>query len=250
VLKTGPAELRGLWRELGVREGETLLCHSYLPSFGLLVPGPEAVIDTLLAALGPAGTLVVPTFTYSWFRGEPFDVQNTPGTVGLLGELLRKREGAVRSQDPCFSNAALGARAAELLRRDVPNSFGPGSFHDKLLAAGGKVLLLGVDFRALPLFMHIERMHGAGYRYEKRFTGTIVDAGSRIESEMLHFVRDEKRNPETDRSRISAELDASPECRVVRLAYGEHRCMDAGAIAAKALARLSQDPYFLIKQPV
>lgn len=248
--KTSARELAILWGDLGISPGDTLLCHSYLPSLGLLDPGPGIVIDTLLAAVGPAGTLVVPTFTYSWFKGEPFDVQNSPGTVGLLGELLRNRAGALRSKDPCFSNAAIGARSAELARRDVPNSFGAGSLYDKLLSADAKALLIGLDFRALPLFMHIERMHGVNYRYEKKFTGVILDNGQRIESDMIHFVRDERRNPETDRSRISSELDNCPDCKLVGYGYGEHRCIRMRVIVEKALAQLESNHYFLLKQPV
>jgi aminoglycoside 3-N-acetyltransferase len=250
MLQPDGAALLGLWRDLGLREGDLVLCHSYVPSLGRVAGGPGTIVDTLLAALGPSGTLVVPTFTYSWFRGESYDPQLTPGTVGVLGEIVRKRADAVRSADPCFSNAALGARAAQLMRREGPNSFGPGSFYERLLAAEGKVLLIGVDFTALPLFMHLEHVHGVSYRYEKRFTGNIVDAGRASPGEMVHFVRDEHRNPETDRTRISALLDASPACRRVSFAYGEHRCMAARAVAEEVARQLARDPYFLIKQPV
>ena len=250
MIRTDAASLEALWRELGVQRGDVVLCHSHLPALGRLIPRPETVVEALLAVLGPAGTLVAPTFTYSWFRGEPYDVRRSPGTVGVLGELVRAHPDAVRSLDPCFSNAAIGARAAELLRRDGPASFGAGSFYDKLLRAGGKVLLIGVDFTALPIFMHLEKVHGARYRHDKRFRGEIVDAsGERYEAEMIHYVRDAVMQPQTDRSRISAALDALPACRRVRFAYGEHRLIPAAAIEAEVARRLAHEPNFLIKQP-
>ena len=249
MIRTDAAALCGLWRDLGIGQGEIVLCHSHLPSLGLLQPGPGAVVESLLEALGSSGTLVAPTFTYSWFRGEPYDARRSPGTVGLLGELVRTHPRAVRSLDPCFSNAAIGRDAAELLRRDTPASFGANSFYDKLLRRGGRILLIGVDFTALPLFMHLERINAVPYRYEKRFTGELIVDGRRQASELIHFVRDEKIDPQTDRSRISAALDARPECRRVRFAYGEHRAMPAAAVAAEVARRLAAEPNFLLKDP-
>lgn len=233
-----------------MRAADVVLCHSFLPSLGRVEPAPEAVVESLLAVLGPHGTLIAPTFTYSWFRGQPYDIAHTPGTVGLLGELVRKRPDAIRSEDPCFSNAAVGAAAAAFMRRLGPNSFGPDSFYDRLLRADGKVLLLGVDFTALPLFMHLEHVCQVSYRYEKRFTGITVKDGAQIPGEMVHFVRDEHRNPDTDRTRISAVLDSHPDCRRMRFGYGEHRFIGARLVAAEVAARLAADPWYLIKQPV
>lgn len=64
---TGPLVTRGTiaagLRELGVRSDDTLLVHSSLSSLGWVCGGPVAVVQGLLDALGPDGTLVVPTQT-------------------------------------------------------------------------------------------------------------------------------------------------------------------------------------------
>ncbi|MBW8821656.1 MAG: AAC(3) family N-acetyltransferase, partial [Streptomyces sp.] len=64
---TGPLVTRdtlaGQLRELGVRSGEILLVHSSLSALGWVCGGPVAVVQGLLDALGPDGTLVVPTQT-------------------------------------------------------------------------------------------------------------------------------------------------------------------------------------------
>ena len=48
-------------REVGVVPGDTLLFHSSLSSMGTVVGGPDAVIDGFLDAVGPEGTVAVPT---------------------------------------------------------------------------------------------------------------------------------------------------------------------------------------------
>ena len=50
-------------RTLGVIPGDVLLLHSSYQSLGFVAGGTEAVVLALLAALGPEGTLVVPTHT-------------------------------------------------------------------------------------------------------------------------------------------------------------------------------------------
>ena len=57
------ARLAGDLRALGVREGSVLLIHTSVSALGWVCGGAQAVALALLEALGPAGTLVVPTHT-------------------------------------------------------------------------------------------------------------------------------------------------------------------------------------------
>jgi aminoglycoside 3-N-acetyltransferase len=227
------------------------MCHSFLPSLGQLVPGPEIVVETLLAALGPDGTFVVPAFSYSFFRGDVFVVEESPSKVGVLGDVVRKFPGAVRSPDPLFSMAAVGRDAADLMRRESTQCFGPGSIYGKLLDTGRlHVLLLGVDFTALSLFMHLEKINGVKYRYNKSFPGTTSVGGRTFPDEAVHFVRDRVMKPVTHRPRIGALIDQQPECLRRKFAYGEHRRVPAATIARLVREQLARDPFYLIKDPI
>src|SRR5215216_7553101 len=61
---------------LGVRPGSVLLVHSSLSSLGWVCGGAQAVVEALLDALGPDGTLVVPTHTGG--NSEPSQWQHQP----------------------------------------------------------------------------------------------------------------------------------------------------------------------------
>lgn len=250
VEKTDAGHLLELWSCLGMSYGQTVLCHSFLPSLGRLVPSADIVIDTILQTIGKDGTLIVPTFTYSHFRTEVFDVDNSPSTVGILGDLVRKRSHAVRGTDPNFSMAAIGPKAAWLSRRDTIHSLGENTPFDKLIKENASILLIGVDFTALPLFMHLEKIHQVDYRYDKRFSGHSINQGKIYQDQSIHYVRDEKKNPESFRSRAGDILDKTSFCKKIRFRYGTHRFLPAKTVVDVVSSGLATNPFFLIKQPV
>jgi aminoglycoside 3-N-acetyltransferase len=123
---------------IGLRLGDRVVVHSSLRAVGL---DAEELIDELLAAVGPSGVVVMPTFTYD---NETF-APDTPGRTGALAEAFRRRPAALRSAHPTYSLAAIGAAAAELFDgHERVGATAVDSPLDRLAAAGGLVLLLGV----------------------------------------------------------------------------------------------------------
>ena len=126
-------------REVGVIPGDTLMFHSSLSSMGTVVGGPDTVIDGFLDAVGPTGTVAVPTLC-RWPEGQQhlalsqWDPETTPSYVGLLTEALRKRPEAVRSNHPTHSVAAIGARAVELTANHGRSGLRPGPFTPQAFA--------------------------------------------------------------------------------------------------------------------
>lgn len=126
-------------RKTGLRPSETVLFHSSLSSMGTVVGGADAVIDGFLDAVGPAGTVAVPTLS-SW-RGlkdkhrvwDHWSIADTPTYCGLIPETFRRRPEAARSNHYTHSVSAIGPRAAALTAnhgesglREAP--WGPGAF--------------------------------------------------------------------------------------------------------------------------
>lgn len=72
-------------KALGIKEGETILVHASMKALGTKET-PETVLDTLQAALGDDGTLLLPALTYENVTPEHpvFDADKTVPCIGLL----------------------------------------------------------------------------------------------------------------------------------------------------------------------
>ena len=86
------------WHDLGVRPGGVLLVHASLRSLGPLDGGAETVVLSLLEALCPQGTLLMPALSYATVGPQSpiFNVAATPSCVGALSEYFRIRPGTIR----------------------------------------------------------------------------------------------------------------------------------------------------------
>lgn len=197
-------DLRRALERVGVRRGDVAFSHGNVGYFGVPAGGlsPDNVFQTVWQAfqdvLGPEGTLVVPTFTYSFCRGEVFDPDDTPSTCGLFTEKFRRLPGARRSEDPLFSVAAAGPLADELTRGAPEDCFGDDSFWERFLKRDG--LICNLNFDAGSTFLHyVERRLRVPYRFLKRFPGTLRRRGEERPAAGIHFCHDLE-DPDTEAS--------------------------------------------------
>lgn len=146
-------------RALGLIPGDLVQVHSSLSAFGHVAGGADTVVDALLETVGPAGTVMMPTFNHG--AAELFDVRATPSVNGAITEALRKRPEAHRSVHPTHPLAAIGP-LAEVLTRDHlgAGTFGLQSPLGKLAAMGGKILLLGVGMNVNTMAHIGETLYG------------------------------------------------------------------------------------------
>lgn len=253
MLKTSVDDLKTLFGALGVGEGDTVMVHSSLFTFGRIEDGVAGFHQAFRDLVGPEGTLIVPTFTYSFRRGETFDVAKSPAParLGAYAEYLRLRPDAVRSPDPLFSKAAEGPRADDLMTRTSAACFGDGSVYGRLFDADILILALGITYSTgLAGFMHIERLAEVDYRREIRFTGVTVGLdGVARDDEAIHFARDEARYPDgrTDREAVGRAMEDAGVATALRYGSGRHvgvRALGFRDFVGDALAR---DPHVMFR---
>lgn len=168
---------------------------------GYVIGGAETVVDALLEAVGPAGTVVMQTHTSEnsdpaawknppvpehWWElirehTPPFRPEATPSRrMGAVPEHFRTRPGALRSQHPSDSCAALGP-LAETITRDHPltPAMGPGSPLARMVEHDVQVLLLGVDHGNNTLLHYAEHLAEWPAKRHGRFASAMLRDGRR-----------------------------------------------------------------------
>jgi aminoglycoside 3-N-acetyltransferase len=180
--------------QLDLRRGDVLFSHANIGFFGrpdgLRTADELASLfcDRVFDRIGEEGTLVVPTFTYSFPRREIFDPIQSASRMGAFAEWIRRHPKAKRSLDPCYSVAALGGRSDEMTANVPENSFGPASFFDRFIKADGRIFNLNFD--AGSTFVHyVERELRVPYRFDKTFEGEIRLGGAATRGRSTIWVR-------------------------------------------------------------
>lgn len=229
----------------GVTAGDVVFLHIDDTVAGLLPPMPaaerfELLISAALDVIGPKGTLVMPTYTYSFARGEVFDRALSSSTLGAVSEYFRRRPGVRRSAHPMYSVAACGRYAAAFADADVKDCFGPDSAFGVLHWLDGKVVCAGRGLHRLAFSQYIEQSNGVDYRSFRRFRGVVAAPdGTLRPSKVRCYVRDPKRTGEGDCSRLFAWVRDMGLLRTAPLGSAGLRAIDADDLYSAGLAMLT-----------
>lgn len=177
----------------------TLMVHSSMSKLGWVAGGPHAVVLALLEAVGPDGTLAMPTHTglteprdwenppvpESWWpviRDETpaYDPSLTPTRgMGAIVECFRQVPGVRRSAHPTYSAAAVGPLAEVITaHHPIDDGFGERSPYAQLYELDAHVLLLGVD-HAHNSSLHLAEHRATYHKVFKEHGAPVIQAGER-----------------------------------------------------------------------
>ena len=186
-------EMEDCLRKLGIVPGDNLFLHTNIGFFGRMknVTSSEElckeVFEALKSVVTDSGTIVLPAFSYSFFRDEVFNPSTTRSDCGILSEYALKQDDTRRSLDPNFSVVAWGRLAEEFTNNWAHESFGPDSFWSRILAREGKLVCMN---HSGSTFVHyVEKSNSVPYRYNKAFNGIIeLNDGTKWKDYAVHFV--------------------------------------------------------------
>jgi aminoglycoside 3-N-acetyltransferase len=175
------------WSKAGVAKGDMLLLHSNtqatlrrLKKQGFKMD-VETILDSFLYALGEEGTLLLPLFNFEFCTGKPFDIRTTPSHMGALTETGRLRAGAVRTGNPMYSFAVLGARSARFREVDNFSGYGADSPFGILHREDGKIAILDLpDQHSMTFYHYVEESTSVDYRFHKRFSAPYTDSDGEV----------------------------------------------------------------------
>lgn len=203
------ADLKIALENLNIKAGDVLCVHSQI--FGLgkpLVDKNEfmgTIIQIFQETIGRTGTLIMPTFSYSFCNKEIYDINNSPSVVGVLTEYFRNMSDVYRTAHPIFSFALWGNRIEEYL--DVgPDAFSLDSVYGKMIRDNGKILMFGAN-KGYTFYYLAEEHVNVGHRYFKNFEGQIKDSnGHTYFTQVPYFVRDLSIISEMNEEKVSKFL--------------------------------------------
>jgi aminoglycoside 3-N-acetyltransferase len=238
-------------RDLGISEGDVLLVHSSLSSFGRVQGGAGSVIRALECAIGESGALLMPSFPsgseYELVRkGLVFDVRKSPSEMGAITESFRRMEGVRRSLNPTHSLAGRGSKSWGILKghERCMVSCGPASPFEKFCRQGGKILLMGVDHGINTTLHYVENVNGAPTLSCFLFHPAVVDCdGKEIKVPTYPHLPGLPRAYE----KVEPILNENGIQRKIRIGASTLRVVEALHMARLIGALIREDPLFLIK---
>ena len=248
-----PLRLSDLVRELvslGVRRGDLLMVHSSLRSIGFVDGGPETVVDALLQAVGPEGTLVVPTFTYPT-AGHPtfvFDPANTPSQMGAISEAARRRPEAHRSIHLAHSVAAIGPLAETITTSGGASGWDADSPMRQVFDRNGRYLLLGVPYQNLTAMHLCEVWLGLPYRKARISEGRMRHPDGSCTPLVSIGTPPLPGHPGSDYNRLGQRMEDTGLVKLGPVGNAVARLLDAHDLRATARDLSRQDPHGFLRQ--
>ena len=230
---------------LGLCSGDRVLVHSSFRALG--VSDPELLIRALLQVIGPRGTLLTPALSWTQNPSTVHDTRNTPSCIGFFAEYVRLRPGTRRSLHPTHSVCAIGADTGDLLDMHAEDTTpcGQHSPFNKLMQAGGKIVMLGCGLRPNTTMHAIEEYVRPPYLFGEEAEYTITDRNGRtfVKRYVMHgFAGVEQRY-----ERVAPFL--GPRGLVSgRVGNAESHVIAAPELLTVALAALRLDPFAFVLQ--
>ncbi|RUT50480.1 AAC(3) family N-acetyltransferase [Campylobacter fetus] len=203
----------GALKQIGIKSGDTVCVHTELFTLGKpLLPKDEflrVLLHCFYEVICKNGTLIMPTFTYSFCKNQIYDKLNSRSTMGVLTEFFRQQNGVVRTNDPIFSFAISGDNQDAFLN-DTKSCFGKNSVYDVLKRMDGKIVLFGTQKLGYTFTHYIEEQAEVSYRYFKEFSGILKDENKNINyKSIFYYVRDLAKNSDLSVDKIVNLLQKS-----------------------------------------
>jgi aminoglycoside 3-N-acetyltransferase len=241
---------------VGVRPGDTVSLQVSLGRLGLpsgvqrdYAALSNFVIDTVLEVLGPQGTLLVPTYTYSIGRGEVFEVETTPSSIGEFSEVFRRRKDVIRSRDPMMSSAATGPKAADLLRHLSRSCYGEGSAFHRLREVNAKICTLGISLYWATFRHHIEEAANVPFRFPKQFIGIVREHGTSTLETWSYFAAPMVECCQPNGLPLERRAREKGLVGIAQVGRGEIMAIDAEKYFEFGLAEMRANPWLTAKGP-
>ncbi|GFI15507.1 SPBc2 prophage-derived aminoglycoside N(3')-acetyltransferase-like protein YokD [Lachnospiraceae bacterium] len=233
----------------GVKTGDTICVQSQIYSLGRSMLKKDDFLSTIISVLkyviGTEGTLLMPAFSYSFCKGEDYNVQNTPSDVGILTEFFRKMSDVYRTKHPIFSFAVCGKRAEEFLSLPI-SSFNESSVYGHMILGNDKLIFLGAPV-GYTFYYAAEEYVQVSHRFYKNFEGNIINGNKRYTQVIPYYVRHlDRRSTESER-KINNYLFENGFQKKIEFGKGNITVAESAVVFAKLVDKLRDDEEFFLR---
>lgn len=248
--KISENDLISCFKKVGIEESDLIYVASYMPIFG---PDPDILQKTVSAlqyCVGSEGTIVMPTFNWSYCGSGSMDLNETPSQVGVLTEFFRKTKGVTRSQTPPWCTfASWGALSEEISAIRGSSPFGPDGIPQYLHDKNAKFLLIGCPYEDAVIHTHwLEEELQVPYRYWKRFLGAVTNGDSITPDVSYMYARYLDIDTTIDTKAITAEFEKSGAVKIEGLGLGKIRCFAIRDYTSCMRPYIEKDPLVLLDE--
>jgi aminoglycoside 3-N-acetyltransferase len=240
---------------IGIVKGDTIFTHV---GYGLLGKPKDCItnnqickmiLDSFLSVLGNKGTLLVPTYTYSFCENQIFDIKNTHSTIGPFTEFVRVQNNILRSKDPIFSVVGIGPKKEQFLEKLPHTCFGIDCVYDRLKKEHGKICMVGIGLQWATFRHHIEEMANIPSRFIKKFNGKILENGKYQNQQWSYYVRHLNKNCLPDGKKLEKKVRDENMCKISKIGRGEIVVINSNDYFDFGFKNLKKDPWLTSKGP-
>tara|TARA_Y100001934_G_scaffold249228_1_gene310504 strand:- start:2876 stop:3634 length:759 start_codon:yes stop_codon:yes gene_type:complete len=209
--------------------------------------GVEKLLDVLLDVVGDRG-LLMPTFTRGYIDGY-CDLDLNGSSTGVLTECFRKRKDTHQTLSAFFSFAVSDKVASEVTHLKPKHAWGEGSLYEWMEQRDVCFLLLGTHPTNCSYLHRMEWLvrDTINYRFDKKFSGTLIREGLSFDLQETLFVR--RLNPPVlqDFTVLLPILEkAGMKIQVVNgISIASYH---ARSILEYVLPAIQQDPFLFVKK--
>ena len=205
-------DISNILKKNGIKHGDNIFLHvdALVTAFldgKSLEKKTNTLINGIIDSIGPNGTLVLPTFTYSSTKNQPYDPATTPSEVGIVTEHFRKFKNVLRSFNPIFSVASIGKLSKNFQKSSTSDCFGEGTCFDLMYKNNFWIITLGCSFDRITFIHYVDQFNNVSYRYFKNFNSLIFQGSKQIKSNIDYFVRDLDRESSVNLNKLKLRLD-------------------------------------------
>jgi len=225
-------KLNSVLTKMGIVRSDTLMVHvNFNPENGFQGT-PLDLVNALAELVGEKGNLLMVSIPFRGSAydhlalGKPFNVKKTISMMGLVTELLRRKNGTLRSLHPTHPVLAYGKDAEWLVADHERCLFpcGAGSPFEKFHQLKGKILFFDLGFGAITFFHYVEDLLKERLPFpiydERLFSVAVVD--SKGENRVVKTYAFNKKIP---RSAKTLETEMLRKGKILKGRVGNSRLM-------------------------